>query len=157
MTTSTGTTWRERGVQIVPGSALDLNTPQTAGMTRAAAITHARTGANKLWAGTVTIHPHAKTGVHHHGDLESVIYVVSGRARMRWGDHLEYVAEAGPGDFIYVPPFVPHQEINASEDDELVCVLVRSGQDPIVVNLDIAPVEQPETVHWVDAMHPLQP
>ncbi len=156
MTTSTETTWRQRGVQIVPANALDLNTPQTVGMTRAAAITQARNGANKLWAGTVTIHPHAKTGVHHHGELESVIYVVSGRARMRWGDHLEYVAEAGPGDFIYVPPFVPHQEINASEDDELVCVLVRSGQEPIVVNLDITPVEQPETVLWVDALHPPQ-
>jgi uncharacterized RmlC-like cupin family protein len=123
-------------------------------MTRAAAITHARTGASKLWVGTVTIHPHAKTGVHHHGDLESVIYVVHGRARMRWGDHLEYVAEAGPGDFIYVPPFVPHQEINASQVEELVCVLVRSGQEPIVVNLDITPVEPPETVYWVDPIHP---
>jgi len=154
MTQEATSHWREHGVQVVPSSALDLHTPQTAGMTRAAAITHARTGASKLWAGTVTIHPHAKTGVHHHGDLESVIYVVHGRARMRWGDHLEYVAEAGPGDFIYVPPFVPHQEINASEVEELVCVLVRSGQEPIVVNLDITPVEPPETVYWVDPIHP---
>ena len=88
-----------------------------------------------------------------YGDLESVIYVVRGRARMRWGEQLEYVAEAGPGDFIYVPPFVPHQEINASQDDELVCVLVRSGQEPIVVNLDIVPVEAPEQVYWVDPLH----
>ena len=154
MTQQAGSDWREHGVQVVPSSTLDLNTPQTAGMTRAAAITHARTGASKLWAGTVTIHPHARTGAHHHGDLESVIYVVHGRARMRWGDHLEYVAEAGPGDFIYVPPFVPHQEINASQDDELVCVLVRSGQEPIVVNLDIVPVEAPAQVYWVDPIHP---
>ena len=154
MTQETASYWREHGVRVVAGNTLDLNTPQTAGMTRAAAITHARTGASKLWAGTVTIHPHAKTGAHHHGDLESVIYVVSGRARMRWGDHLEYVAEAGPGDFIYVPPFVPHQEINASQHEELVCVLVRSGQEPIVVNLDIPPVEPPETIYWVDPIHP---
>ena len=146
--------WRDHGVKIVPGSALDLNTPQTPGMTRAAAITHARTGASKLWAGTVTIHPNAKTGAHHHGDLESVIFVVSGRARMRWGEHLEYTAEAGPGDFIYVPPYVPHQEINASRVEPLNCVLVRSGQDPVVVNLDIAPVEPPEEVPWVDPIHP---
>ncbi len=146
--------WRDHGVRIVSGSALDLNTPQTPGMTRAAAITHARTGASKLWAGTVTIHPNAKTGAHHHGDLESVIYVVSGRARMRWGDRLEFVAEAGPGDFIYVPPFVPHQEINAKRDEPLSCVLVRSGQDPVVVNLDIAPAEPPEQVAWVDSIHP---
>jgi uncharacterized RmlC-like cupin family protein len=146
--------WREHGVRIVPGTDLDVNTPQTPGMNRAAAITNARTGASKLWAGTVTIHPNAKTGAHHHGDLESVIYVVSGRARMRWGERLEYVAEAGPGDFIYVPPFVPHQEINANPDEPLACVLVRSGQDPIVVNLDIAPAEPPEEVAWVDNIHP---
>lgn len=146
--------WRDHGVRIVSSGELDLNTPQTAGMTRAAAITHARTGASKLWAGTVTIQPNAKTGAHHHGDLESVIYVVSGRARMRWGDRLEYVAEAGPGDFIYVPPFVPHQEINANPDEPLACVLVRSGQEPVVVNLDIAPAEPPENVAWVDPIHP---
>lgn len=146
--------WRDHGVRVVHGTELDVNTPQTPGMNRAAAITNARTGASKLWAGTVTIHPNAKTGSHHHGDLESVIYVVSGRARMRWGDHLEYVAEAGAGDFIYVPPFVPHQEINANPAEELRCVLVRSGQEPIVVNLDIVPVEPPEEVFWVDAIHP---
>lgn len=154
MTTPAVPDWRDHGVHVVHGDALDSNTPQTAGMLRAAAITHARNGANKLWAGTVTIHPHAKTGAHHHGDLESVIYVVSGQARMRWGAHLEYVAEAGPGDFIYVPPYVPHQEINASQDEELVCVLVRSGQEPIVANLEITPVEAPEAVHWVDPSHP---
>jgi uncharacterized RmlC-like cupin family protein len=146
--------WRDHGVRIVSSNSLDLNTPQTPGMTRAAAITHARAGANKLWAGTVTILPNAKTGAHHHGELESVIYVVSGRARMRWGEELEYVAEAGPGDFIYVPPYVPHQEINASRDEQLSCVLVRSGQDAVVVNLDIAPAEPPEEVFWVDNIHP---
>ena len=145
--------WRLRGVRVVAGSDLDPNTAQTPGMSRAAAITRARTGAEKLWAGTVTIHPNAKTGAHHHGDLESVIFVVRGRARMRWGDRLEYVAEAGAGDFIYVPPFVPHQEINASPDEPLECVLVRSGQEPVVVNLDIAPAEVPEGVAWVDSIH----
>ena len=94
-------------------------------------------GAEKLWAGTVVIHPKAKTGAHHHGPVESVIYVVSGRARMRWGDRLEFIAEAGPGDFIYVPPYVPHQEINADDNLPLSCVLVRSGQEPVVVNLDL--------------------
>ena len=145
--------WKASGVRIVAGNDLDPNTAQTPGMTRAAAITHARAGAEKLWAGTVTIHPNAKTGAHHHGDLESIIYVVRGRARMRWGEKLEYVAEAGPGDFIYVPPFVPHQEINASPGEPLECVLVRSGQDPVVVNLDIAPVEPPEQVKWIDPIH----
>src|SRR5262250_1894853 len=81
----------------------------------------------------------AKTGAHHHGHLESVIYVVKGRARMRWGEKLEFTAEAGPGDFIFVPPYVPHQEINPSPGEMLNCVVARSGQEPIVVNLDIAP------------------
>lgn len=102
--------WRNHGVKIVSSRQLDLNTPQTPGMTRAAAINRAMAGANKLWAGTVHIHPGAKTAPHHHGQLESIIYVTSGKARMRWGEELEFIAEAGPGDFIFVPPFVPHQE-----------------------------------------------
>jgi uncharacterized RmlC-like cupin family protein len=145
--------WKRDGVKIIPATDLDGNTPQTPGMTRAAAITRARTGAEKLWAGTVTIHPNAKTGAHHHCDLESVIYVVKGRARMRWGEKLEYLAEAGPGDFIYVPPYVPHQEINANPGEALECVLVRSGQEATVVNLDIAPAETVEEVRWVDGLH----
>jgi len=97
----------------------------------------------------------AKTGAHHHGPVESVIYVVSGRARMRWGDRLEFVADAGPGDFIYVPPYVPHQEINASDEAPLSCVIVRSGQEAVVVNLDLPNVEpNPEVVEWVDDLHP---
>jgi uncharacterized RmlC-like cupin family protein len=146
--------WKLHGVRVVKSTDLDVNTAQTPGMNRAAAITNARTGAEKLWAGTVVIHAKAKTGAHHHGALESVIYVVSGRARMRWGDNLEFIAEAGPGDFIYVPPFVPHQEINASDEEPLSCVLVRSGQEPVVVNLDIPAVEKPEEVFWVDNIHP---
>lgn len=149
--------WKHDGVKVVPAGQLDVATAQTPGMNRAAAITTARVGARKLWAGTVTIHAGAKTGAHHHGHLESVIYVVQGRARMRWGEHLEYTAEAGPGDFIYIPPYVPHQEINAQADQDLHCVLCRSDGEAIAINLDIAPVEPPETVHWVDPTHPHPP
>src|SRR5215467_12466643 len=88
--------WKQEGVKIVRAGDLDTNTPQTPGMTRAAAITHARTGASKLWAGTVVVQPDAKTGPHHHGELETVLYVVRGRARMRWGNQLEFTGEAGP-------------------------------------------------------------
>jgi uncharacterized RmlC-like cupin family protein len=147
------TDWKHDGIRVIPGDQLDTNTAQTPGMNRAAAINFARVGAQKLWAGTVKIHPNAKTGAHHHGELESVIYVVSGRARMRWGEKLEFVAEAGPGDFIFVPPFVPHQEINASTDEPLDCVLVRSDGESVVVNLDIDPVEKPEAVKWIDPIH----
>ncbi|MGE0801507.1 MAG: cupin domain-containing protein [Lautropia sp.] len=146
--------WKHDGVRVIPGDRLDGNTAQTPGMDRKAAINFARVGAQKLWAGTVTIHPDAKTGAHHHGHLESVIYVVRGKARMRWGDALQFVAEAGPGDFIYVPPYVPHQEINASPDEQLECVLCRSDGEAVAINLDIEPVERPETVLWVDPTHP---
>lgn len=146
--------WRENGIRIVRAGELDFDTPQTPGMTRAAAIDRARAGANKLWAGTVRVEPNAKTGAHHHGALESIIYVVSGRARMRWGEQLEFVAEAEAGDFIYVPPYVPHQEINALTDEALQCVLVRSDQEPVVVNLDIEPAEAVEKVVWTDPNHP---
>src|SRR6266446_6688395 len=145
--------WKHDGVRVIGADTLDPNTAQTPGMDRKAAINFARVGAQKLWAGTVHIHPDAKTGAHHHGPLESVIYVLKGRARMRWGEALEFTAEAGPGDFIYVPPYVPHQEINASRDQPLECVLLRSGQEPVVVNLDIAPREPPEEVKWIDPIH----
>lgn len=143
--------WKTQGIRIVRAGELGTNTPQTPGMTRAAAITHATAGAQKLWAGTVVVQPNAKTGAHHHGELETVLYIIKGRARFRWGEKLEYVDEAGPGDFIYVPPFVPHQEINARPDQPVEAVVVRSGQDPIVVNLDIASPEpsqqSPEPFH----------
>jgi uncharacterized RmlC-like cupin family protein len=144
--------WRAHGIKIVRAGELDSNTPQTPGMTRAAAITYATAGAQRLWAGTVVVQPDAKTGAHHHGELETVLYIVKGRARFRWGEKLEYVEEAGPGDFIYVPPYVPHQEINARRDEPVEAVVVRSGQDPIVVNLDI-PSPEP-SADPPDPFHP---
>ena len=127
--------WKHNGIRVIKGDQLDDNTPQTPGMYRQAAITTARVGA-------------------HHGELESVIYVVKGKARMRWGERLEYVAEADAGDFIFVPPFVPHQEINADPANPLECVLVRSDDTAVVVNItDVDPVEKPEEVYWVDPIH----
>jgi len=146
--------WRNDGVQVISNQKLDGNVPSTPGMDRKAAINFARTGAKKLWAGTVTIEANAKTGAHHHGHLESVIYVVKGKARMRWGEQLEFCAEAGPGDFIYVPPYVPHQEINASKDEMLECVLCRSDGEAIAINMNIQPIETPEEVLWIDPTHP---
>jgi uncharacterized RmlC-like cupin family protein len=152
---SNGQDWKAYGIRIVRAGELDANTPQTPGMTRAAAITHANAGAQKLWAGTVVVQPGAKTGAHHHGELETVLYIVKGRARFRWGENLEYVDEAGPGDFIYVPPFVPHQEINARSDQPVEAVVVRSGQEPVVVNLDISsPEPEPAGIEEGAPFHP---
>ena len=139
---STSRDWKKEGLRIIRGGELNSNTPQTPGMTRAEAISHASAGAQKLWAGTVVVQPNAKTGPHHHGELETVIYVVKGRARFRWGDRLEFVDEAGPGDFVYVAPYVPHQELNARKDEPVEAVIVRSGQEPVVVNLDIPSPEE---------------
>ena len=134
--------WKTNGVRIIPGGSLDQNTPQSPGMTRAAAINCARVGAQKIWAGTVRIEPNARTGPHHHGSLESVIYVVRGRARMRWGEHLEYTAEAGPGDFIYIPPYVPHQERNLSDSALKYLHAVLSDYDKP------APARRPTYCNW---------
>ena len=147
------TKWKFNGVKIISENDLDDNTPQTKGMKRFAAVAKKNVGARKIWAGKVDIEPDAKTGAHHHGELESVIYVLSGKAKMRWGDKLEFEKNAYPGDFIFVPPFVPHQEINASKDTVLRCILFRSGQEPIVINLDIPEAEDHNNKLWVDDIH----
>lgn len=146
--------WKRGGVHVIPGDRLDSSTARTPGMDREAAITCARVGARRPWAGTVHIHPNAKTGVHHHDPLESVIYGISGRARMRWGERLECTAEAGPGDFIRVPTCVPHRQINASRSDVLECVRVRSDGEAVAIDLDIDPAALPENVPWIDPAHP---
>src|SRR3984957_19930890 len=142
---SSSTRWRTDGVRIIRPEQFDSNIAQTSGLQRVAAVTTANTGATKLWAGAFTVDAKAKTGPHHHGDLETVIYVLNGVARLRWGERLEFEAEATAGDFIYVPPYVPHQEINPSPDLQLQCVLTRSG-DGRVFNLDIEGVVTPELI-----------
>lgn len=140
-------------MRVVHADQLDFGTKQTKGMSRATAINFATAGAKKLWAGTVVVEPGVTAGAHHHGSVESVFYVIRGTARLRWGEHLEYVADAGPGDFVYVPPFVPHQEINPGSEPVEV-VLVRSDQKPVVVNLDIPDaVAVPEKVRWDTGFH----
>src|ERR1700693_1971322 len=91
------TDWKHDGIRVIPGDQLDPATAQTPALSPSAAVNTARGGAERLWAVTVRIEPHAKTGAHHHGALETVIYVVRGRARMRWGDALQFMAEGGPG------------------------------------------------------------
>ena len=145
--------WKLNGIKVISENDLDDNTPQTKGMKRYSAVAKKNTGAEKIWAGKVDIEPNAKTGAHHHGELESVIYVLSGQAKMRWGNKLEFEKYAYAGDFIFVPPFVPHQEINASKDEILKCILFRSGQDPIVVNLDIPEAEDHNNKLWIDDIH----
>jgi uncharacterized RmlC-like cupin family protein len=122
-------------IRVAHRDALDGNTPQTPGLIRDVAFDARNPGAAHLSAVRSTVKPGAVTGAHHHGEQETVLYVISGTARFRWGDRLEHVAEAGPGDFVFVPAHVVHQEINASAEFETVWAVVRSGVDPVVVNL----------------------
>jgi uncharacterized RmlC-like cupin family protein len=122
-------------VRVVKPPEFDANTPQTPGMQRKAAISQHLAGSVGLWAGVTVVAPGIASGVHHHGALETIIYVVSGEATIRWGTQMEHEATVGPGDFIYVPPYVPHQEINSSLDTPSEWVIVRNAQEPVVVNL----------------------
>ncbi len=124
------------GVKIIKPHMFDGNTVQTPGMQRVAAVSKQLAGSQGIWAGITIVQPNVASGVHHLGELETVIYVVSGRGMMRWGDQMEFEQEVEPGDFIYVPPFVPHQEINPSPDTPSQWVIVRNSQDPIVINLE---------------------
>ncbi|WP_067126725.1 cupin domain-containing protein [Microtetraspora malaysiensis] len=122
-------------VRIARRGALEGDTAQTPGLIRDVAFDARNPDAAHLSAFLSTVKPGAVTGAHHHGDQETVLYVVSGTSRFRWGDRLEHVAEAGPGDFVFVPSYVVHQEINASTEFETVWAVVRSGVNPVVVNL----------------------
>jgi len=120
----------------VPQSALSVETAQTPGMRRLAAISGATVGSEKLWMGQTHVRPATASGDHHHGEAETAIYVVSGHPSFVFLEDGEEVRIAtGPGDFIFVPPFVPHREENPSADLEAVVVIARSTQEAIVVNL----------------------
>ena len=123
-------------VRIIKPHQFDANTAQTPGMQRVAAVSRELAGSQGIWGGITVVSPNTASGIHHHGEIETIIYVVSGHGKMRWGNNMEFEQEVEPGDFIYVPPFVPHQEINPSPDEPSQWVIVRNSQEPIVVNLE---------------------
>ncbi|HLF72156.1 MAG TPA: cupin domain-containing protein [Dehalococcoidia bacterium] len=124
-------------VRIVHPGDCDTSTAQTPGMRRAEGVGAKTVGAQSLWVGPVSVDKGVKSAPHHHGALESAIYVISGRARFRYGPKLENVVEAEAGDFVFVPPYVVHQEINASEDEPVDMIVARSSQENIVVNVEV--------------------
>jgi uncharacterized RmlC-like cupin family protein len=138
--------WRT-GVTVVRAEAQSAARLGPGGTGRATVVDYAGTGGRQTWIGTVTLQPRAKTGTHHHGRHEVTIYVVKGRSEIRWGERLEFVADVGPGDFVYFAPFVPHQELNPDESETVDFVVVRSDNEKIVVALDDRPVERPERVY----------
>jgi uncharacterized RmlC-like cupin family protein len=122
-------------VRVARRDQLTADTAQTSGLLRHVAFDSRNPDAKVLSAFLTTVQPGAATGAHHHGDQETILYVVEGIARYRWGYHLEHIVEAGPGDFVFIPAHTVHQEINASADTPTVWAVTRSGTDPIVVNL----------------------
>lgn len=125
----------EPEIRVVEPHERDANTPQTPGLLREVAFDGRNPDAKVLSAFLSTVEPGAATGAHHHGDQETVLYVLNGRARFRYGPRLEHRTEAGEGAFVFIPAEIIHQEINASADEPTSWVVVRSAPDPIVVNL----------------------
>ena len=140
-------------VRVIRAAALNADTAQTKGMHRAAAIDDHIGGANNLWVGRVEVPASAISAPHHHGATETVAYVVSGQSRTYWGDSLENVADARPGDFVYIPPYTLHQEMNAADDAPLVGVVIHDNPTPVVVKVEMDSPHGPGGVPWVDHMH----
>jgi uncharacterized RmlC-like cupin family protein len=124
-------------VRVIRPHERDTSTAQTPGMHRAEGAGAKTVGAEGIWVGHVTVDRGVRSGPHHHGELESVIYLISGSARFRYGERLEHAVEAQAGDFVFVPPYLVHQEINVSDDFQVEMIVARSSQENIVVNVDV--------------------
>ncbi len=125
----------QASIRIVHPSQLQAATLQTSGSTRLAAIPGELKIASGLWAGTFLVEPGAKTGIHHHGEQETIVYVLEGEALVRWGSKGESSGVVRAGDFLHVPAWLIHQEVNPSQETPFRWIVVRSTPDPIVVNL----------------------
>jgi uncharacterized RmlC-like cupin family protein len=123
-------------VRVVRPEDFDADTAQTSGMRRFAAISHTLVGSQGIWAGYTIIEKQVTTSLHHHGNQETIIYVKSGQAKVCWGAQFQQEALAQAGSFVYIPAFLPHQEINPSPDTVSEWVIVRNGPEAIVVNLE---------------------
>jgi uncharacterized RmlC-like cupin family protein len=122
-------------ISVIRPDQLNAETLQTSGSQRMSAISAAHGITSALWAGTFLVEPGAKTAIHHHGDQDTVIFVLEGEAIVRWGDLGEHLVAVKGGDFLHVPSWLPHQELNPSETAPFRWVVVRSTPEPIVVNL----------------------
>lgn len=125
----------EPTIRVIKSGERSTDTPQTPGLRREVAFDARNPDARVLSGFVSTVQPGAATAAHHHGDQETILYVLSGRARFRWGPALQHKTEAGVGDFVFIPAEIVHQEINGSVEEETAWVVVRSNPDPIVVNL----------------------
>lgn len=125
----------QSSIRVVHPEQFDSATAQTPGSKRAAAIYPGAGIGSSMWSGLFVVEPGAHTGIHHHGEQDTIAYVLSGSSYVRWGDRGEFDATVRAGDFLFVPAWLPHQEINPSHDVPFQWVVVRSTPEPIVVNL----------------------
>jgi uncharacterized RmlC-like cupin family protein len=123
------------GIKVIRPSERDRGTAQTSGMVREAGISQETTGATTIWSGYVRTEAGEASGVHHHGDCETAIYVLSGHARFRFGAKLEHAVEVTAGDFLFVPPNEVHQEENLSDSDPLEFIVSRGCTGILTVNV----------------------
>jgi uncharacterized RmlC-like cupin family protein len=122
-------------IRIISPAEFDVGTAQTPGSVRLAAVAPQLGIESALWGGLFEVEPRSRTGIHHHGEQQTIAYVLSGICHVRWGKNGEHVAQAKSGDFIHVPAFLPHMETNPSDAEPFNWVVVRSTSTPIVVNL----------------------
>jgi uncharacterized RmlC-like cupin family protein len=122
-------------IRVVRPQDFSPGTKQTPGAERHAAICPELGIKSGLWGGTFLVEPGARTGIHHHGSQETIAYVLEGESRVEWGEHGEHSVTVLAGDFLHVPAWLPHREINPSPDVAFRWVVVRSTPEPIVVNL----------------------
>ena len=126
---------RSLKISVVRPSQFSKGTSQTPGSLRLAAITPEFGIHSALWAGTFLVEPGARTGIHHHGEQDTIAFILEGESFVEWGDRGEYSAVARAGDFLHVPAWLVHRETNRSKDVSFRWIVVRSTPEPIVVNL----------------------
>ena len=139
---------KHSSIRVVRPDQFDSATAQTSGSKRTAAIYPGTGMDSPMWGGLFVVEPGAHTGIHHHGVQHTIVYDLSGTCHVRWGDRGEFDATAQAGDFLFVPAWLPHQEINPSHDVPFQWIVVRSTPEPIVVNLRD---DFWEDVNWIPA------
>jgi uncharacterized RmlC-like cupin family protein len=122
-------------VSVVHAQQFSEGTSQTPGSLRLAAVSPELGIHSALWGGTFLVEPGAQTGIHHHGLQETVAYVLEGESYVQWGERGEHAVTVRAGDFLHVPAWLVHREINRSKDTPFRWVVIRSTSEPIVVNL----------------------
>jgi uncharacterized RmlC-like cupin family protein len=115
-----------QSIRVVRREQFDSATVQTPGSQRLAAIHPAAGIESPMWGGLFSVEPGARTGIHHHGEQYAITYVLSGSSNVRWGERGEFNATMQAGDFLFVPAWVPHQEINPSSEIPYQWIVVRS-------------------------------